>query len=111
MSKKADENITAYIQPIMKSKTVYDLLEEYKYMINMLNTEGEPVQADVVNVKDVLSIIVTTQLESSVILIEKMLTDEKIVMIDHLKDSFEKYTNDLRKVINDPETFIKNENK
>ena len=111
MSSKADDNITSYIQPILSSTTGYDLLEDRKYPINMIDTEsGESARAEVVNLHDVLSIMMTVQIESTLIFIENLLKDDKIVMIDELKNSFEKYAIDIRRVIDDPETFMKNEN-
>ena len=105
------ENITSYIQPILKSTTGYDLLEDRKYPINMIDTEsGEAARAEVVNLHDVLSIIMTVQIESTLIFIENLLKDDKVVMIDELQNSFEKYAVDIRRVIDDPETFMKNEN-
>jgi len=107
MSDKTDKNITTYISPIVKSTTPYDLLERSKYTIHTVDEMGKSDEAEVVNVPDVLSIIMTSQLEASVILMEKLLTDNNIVMVDDLQESFKKYTTDLRKVINDPETFLK----
>ena len=111
MSSKADKNITTYISPIVKSTTPYDLLERSKYKIHVVDDlTGEADETEVVNVPDVLSIIMTSQLEASVILMERLLKDNNIVLHDDLQESFKKYTNDLRKVINNPETFLKNEN-
>lgn len=100
MNKIKDDNIEKYISPILKSKTVYDLLEDMKYKIEVLEPDSiYSTEVDVVNEKDVLGLIITAQIEASVIFMEHMLNDNSIVMTHELEKSFKDYVNDLRYTI------------
>ena len=100
MSNKSDENIADYIQPILKSRRGYDLLESYKYQINMPDPSNKHgIDVDVVNVNDVLGIVMTVQIESTLLFIEKLLKDDNIVMTTEMQESFDNYADDIRRVM------------
>lgn len=103
MSNKSDENITEYVQPVFKSTTGYDLLESYKYQIGIPDDTGNSCERviDIVNMQDVLSIIMTVQIESTLIFIEKLLEDDKVVMTSSMEESFTRYARDIRRVIDE----------
>ena len=87
--KKKDPNIEKLITPVIKSRTPYTLLEDLEYDISVVDVPtGERIDATVINKKDALSIIMTTQVEATVLLIKQLLNENKIVMADDLQTSF-----------------------
>jgi hypothetical protein len=98
---KADANIEKLTSPVIKSKTPYNLLQDLEYDISVLDIPtGERIDATVINRNDALSLIMTTQVEATVLLIKQLLLENKIVMADDLQKSFEDYTEKLSDVIN-----------
>lgn len=98
MGNDKTDHIHEYIQPVVNSDTPLKLIEGMYFTIALGETGEEVV--DVVEVEDIYNIVLATQIESSILILEKLIDDDNVVMSTDLEKAFRKYISELREVLN-----------
>lgn len=94
-----DEHLEKYITPILHSNKSNKLIEESAFEIWYYDDKNETVRNEVIEKVDVESLILSAQIEATVLVFKQLITDEHVVMSDSITKSFAKYINDLTTVM------------